>query len=155
MAINPNTDFTTGAVYTADQANRFPRGVMAFRNRTSNTGALAVETVTITAISFTAVANRYYKITYLEPQGIGAGTLTFADMVIRQGTTTAGTGLALSTLAPTATVREGNTVEYIGTFTAGTVNIVATVGPNGGGTINCSAGATYPAFLLVEDIGPA
>jgi hypothetical protein len=155
MAISPNVDFVAGAILTATQQNQFPRGIMAFRNRTSNTGALATETVTISSISFTAVANRYYKITYFEPQGIGAGTLTFADMVIRQGTTIAGTGLALSTLAPTATIREGNTVEYIGTFTAGAVNIVATVGPNGGGTINCSAGATFPAFLLVEDIGPA
>ena len=28
MAVNPNTQFSSGAVYTADEANRFPRGVM-------------------------------------------------------------------------------------------------------------------------------
>jgi hypothetical protein len=29
MAINPNTDFTTGQVLTSAEQNRFPRGVMA------------------------------------------------------------------------------------------------------------------------------
>jgi hypothetical protein len=155
MAISPNTNFSVGQVLTSTQANQWPRGIMAFGTRTSNTGALAVETVTITAISFTAVANRYYKITYFEPQSIGAGTLTFADMAIKQGTTTAGTLLNLATLSPSATVRQGNSCECITTFSSGTVNIVATVGPNGGGTINCTAGATFPAFLIVEDLGPA
>jgi hypothetical protein len=155
MAINPNTNFTVGQIATSDQMNRFPRGVMAFGTRTTNTGALAVETVTITAVSFTAVANRYYKIIYFEPQGIGAGTLTYADMTIKQGTTTAGSLLNLATLSPSATVRQGNSCEVVTTFSAGTINIVATVGPNGGGTINCTSGPTYPAFLLVEDIGPS
>jgi hypothetical protein len=155
MAINPNTDFTAGQVLTADQTNRFPRGIMAFRNRTSNTGALAAETVTIAAVTFTAVANRYYKITYYEPQTIGGGSITYADLLIRQGTTTAGTLLALGLVSPTATIRDASAAYYIGTFAAGAVNIVASVSPNGGGTVNCNAGATFPAFLMVEDIGPA
>ena len=31
MAINPNTDFTTGAILTAAQQNRFPRGITGIR----------------------------------------------------------------------------------------------------------------------------
>jgi hypothetical protein len=31
MAINPNTQFSSGAVFTADQANRFPRGIMLMK----------------------------------------------------------------------------------------------------------------------------
>ena len=155
MAINPNTDFTAGAILTAAQQNRFPRGIMAFRTRTSNTGAIASDTVTIAAISFTAVANRYYKITYYEPQSIGAGSITYADLLIRQGTTIAGTLLAIGLVSPTATIRDANAAYYVGTFSAGTVDIVASVAPNGGGTVNCNAGPTFPAFLMVEDIGPA
>ena len=48
MAINPNTDFTAGAVLTAAQQNRFPRGVVAltFDTATANFGAEAVNIIT-------------------------------------------------------------------------------------------------------------
>jgi hypothetical protein len=156
MAINPNTDFTPGAIFTAGQADRFPRGIMAFRNRTANTGVIAagVDTVTITAISFTAEAGRYYRITYYEPQlTFGAGH-TYTDMAIRNGTTAAGTLLALGAPNGTTTVRNSDSVIAVATFSAGTVNVVATMTPNGG-TVNGTAGATFPAFLIVEDIGPS
>jgi hypothetical protein len=58
---NPNTTFTSGAVYTADQANRFPRGVMAITTSTSNT--ISGGYLTGLNTSFTAVANRLYRIT--------------------------------------------------------------------------------------------
>jgi len=61
MAINPNTNFSAGAVLTSAQQNRFPRGVMAFTKATAS-GAINSEAVQITGSSFTAVANRYYKI---------------------------------------------------------------------------------------------
>ncbi len=63
MAINPNTDFSAGAVLLASQQNRFPRGVMAFTKATAS-GSINSEQVQITGSSFTAVANRYYKITF-------------------------------------------------------------------------------------------
>jgi len=46
MAINPNTDFTSGAVLTAAQQNRFPRGVMALA--TSSTSYVLTTTLTAT-----------------------------------------------------------------------------------------------------------
>ena len=66
MAVNPNTDFTTGAVFTADQANRFPRGVMAYViNTTTNpTVTTSAADVTGMSVTFTAVANRLYRITF-------------------------------------------------------------------------------------------
>jgi len=155
MAITANTDFVSGAILTAQQQNNFPRGIMAKGTRTANTGVLSTQTVSISAITFTAVANRNYRITYYEPQGIGAGTLTYTDMNILEGTTTAGTLLTLGILSATPTLRASGIIQFVGTFTAGAHNIVATLGPNGGGTINGSAGATFPAFLIVEDIGTA
>jgi hypothetical protein len=71
MAVNPNTQFSSGAVYTADEANRFPRGVMAFGTSTATTTPGAVESTQITASAFTAVANRYYRITYYEHENAG------------------------------------------------------------------------------------
>jgi hypothetical protein len=129
---------------------------MAFRNRTSNFGAIAaaVDTVTIAAINFTAVANRYYRITYFEPQFVFGAGHTYTDMAIRNGTTAAGTLMNLIAAPGTSTVRFGGAVIWTGTFSAGSTNIVATCTPNGG-TANPNAGVTFPAFLVVEDIGPA
>ena len=151
MAINPNTQFSSGAVYTADQANRFPRGVMALNQSTTSDTTITAEEVQITGSSFTAVANRYYKITYFEPNPIGgAGYFTFR---IRQ-TNLAGTALNTSyNVAGTGIDRQA-TMIWVGTFSAGTVNVVATAAQSTG-TGTLSRGSTVVAYLLVEDIGPS
>lgn len=60
MAINPNTDFVAGAVLTAAQQNRFPRGIVAFATR--NTVFAPTNTISdLASVTFTAVANRYYR----------------------------------------------------------------------------------------------
>ena len=150
MAINPNTDFTTGAVFTADQANRFPRGVVAFTQKTTGDNVTA-EAVQITGSSFTAVANRYYKVTYFEPNPVnGTGYFSFkirqtniSGTVLNQSYNTTGTGIDRQA-----------TMFWIGTFSAGTVNVVATAQMTAGtGLLNRGAGVI--AYLLVEDMGPA
>ena len=65
MAVNPNTDFTAGAVLTAAQQNRFPRGVMGDASTTSLynlTGTLA--DVPGLSFTFTAVADRLYRFAF-------------------------------------------------------------------------------------------
>jgi len=153
MAISPNTNFTSGQILTAQQQNQFPRGIMAFGSRTTSTGALSVNTVTISAISFTAVANRYYKVTYYEPQSLPGGASTFAQMDIVNGTTT-GTAIQSCSVPQVSGARAGATCTYIGTFTAGTQNICAQGSPNGG-TVNFVAQSNNFAFLMVEDLGLA
>ena len=150
MAINPNTQFSSGAVYTADQANRFPRGIMNLASATSGTNVTA-EAVQITGSSFTAVANRYYKVTYFEPNPVnGTGYWTFK---IRQ-TNLAGTTLNTSYNVTGTGIDRQMTMVWVGTFSAGTVNVVATAAQTAGtGLLN--RGATVVAYLLVEDIGPA
>jgi hypothetical protein len=66
MAINPNTDFTSGAILTAAQQNRFPRGVMGYVTSTANSSALGGTPgdVGSMSITFTAVANRTYRATF-------------------------------------------------------------------------------------------
>ena len=91
MAINPNTDFSSGAVLTAAQQNRFPRGVMAYNTATATDSSVTAEEVQITGSSFTAVANRYYRITYYEPNLISTASTGFG-LRIRQ-TNLAGTVL--------------------------------------------------------------
>ena len=148
---NPNTDFSSGAVLTAAEQNRFPRGVMAFGENITFNGSVTAEAVQIST-SFTAVANRYYKITYFEPN-IATGTGYFT-LRIRNGTTTAGTQLqAFYSTTGTGVDRHANGF-VISLFSAGTVNLVGTA-QQSAGTGQIGRSASQPAFLLVEDIGPA
>ena len=151
MAINPNTDFSSGAVLTAAQQNRFPRGVMAYNQSTTSDTSITSEEVQITGSSFTAVANRYYKITYFEPNLVsGTGYFTFQ---IRQ-TNISGTIVQQFYLqSGTAQDRFAHGV-WIGTLTAGSQNFVATASMSAG-TGTLSRGSARVAFLLVEDIGPS
>ena len=151
MAINPNTQFSSGAVYTADQANRFPRGIMALGESTTTDTTVTAEEVQIST-SFTAVANRYYKISYFEPDCVnGTGYFSFR---IRQGTTTAGTQLSVWYEQTGTSIDRHANGFVVSLFLAGTVNLVATAQQSAGTGI-LGRGASSPAFLLVEDIGPA
>jgi hypothetical protein len=155
MAINPNVDFVSGDVLTAAQQNRFPRGVMALATSTSN-GSFSTETTQLTTASFTAVANRYYRITYYDPAvqtPAGAGNFTAGRIRL---TNSSGTQYALGQLQASGGTQVGNTlnVSVVTTLSAGSTVLVATLEANTG-TQNAFRGATFPAFLVVEDIGPA
>lgn len=151
MAINPNTDFTTGQVLTSSQANRFPRGIMAFTSVTASDTTITSEEVQITGASFTAVANRYYRITYYEP-GI-SGTNTSGNARIRI-TNISGSVYQLQSVAIPSAGGGFVSMSAITTLTAGSTNFVATLASDAG-TIQASRSSTRYAFLLVEDIGPA
>jgi hypothetical protein len=150
MAINPNTNFTAGAVLTADQQNRFPRGIMAFVQSTTTDGTITAEEVQLTSPSFTAVANRYYRVTYTEPNLTGGTGYFLAQIRL---TNLAGTRLTRFDNTVGAAERNVNAV-WVGTLTAGSTVIVATL-QNTAGTGSAVRSATSPAQLFVEDIGPA
>ena len=158
MAINPNTTFTAGSILTADQQNRFPRGVMQLASSTSNyTLTTSVAIATGMTVTFTAVANRNYKITYHEPQAQTANITSFTATQIRV-TNAAGTQLQSGIVQTvSAAIVNGSIANtYIGTFAAGSTTIVGCAScTSTSGAPVLSRAATTPAFLLVEDIGPA
>jgi hypothetical protein len=152
MAINPNTDFSSGAVLTAAQQNRFPRGIVAFGESTTSTTPGAVEATQITASAFTAVANRYYRITYYEPTANpAAGASNFIDLRIKNGATQ----LAKTTLQNTGATSAANEILcfVVTTFSAGSVTITGTAQATAGSNIFRAAGQA--GQLVVEDIGPS
>ena len=155
MAINPNTDFSSGAVLTAAQQNRFPRGVMAYVEATGLETYGTTEAVKLTAPAFTAVANRYYKMTYFEPTiQLASGTSQTSEMRIRQ-TNASGTVFAFSQLqsqSATQTSQFGITQTFV-TLSAGSITVVATMKSSTGTPALFRSGNR--AFLLVEDLGPA
>jgi hypothetical protein len=158
MAINPNTNFTAGAVLTAAQQNRFPRGVMALATSTTTYTLTTTETIaTGMTATFTAAASRYYRITYFEPHAQTATVLSNTTITIRQ-TSAAGTVLNNTIMANSAAAQQQGGMICVSnnTFAAGSVTVV------GCAKVSVTTGApsmirdaTRTAFILIEDIGPA
>ena len=149
MAINPNTNFTAGAVFTAAQANRFPRGVMARSVLTSNT---TFTTVTDTGLSctFTADSSRLYKISYsafASSSGIG---LIFT--YITDSSNTIIKEMLVSAAVANAQTNHTNYTTVSGISGSVTYKIRA-LNQTGSGTFYGVSPAN--AIMLVEDIGPA
>jgi len=162
MAINPNTTFTVGAILEAQQQNRFPFGVVA--RATSNTDYTLTTSYAITTgmtVTFTAIADRYYKITYFEPQ-CQTSTVANSDTNTQiRVTNAAGTLLTTGFVrTETGTQQDTGTITLVATstFTAGSVTIVGcakTSSTTGAPVLGRNAAIAGPALLLVEDIGPS
>jgi hypothetical protein len=153
MAINPNTDFTAGAILTADQQNRFGRGVVAYAESITSSGAVGAEAVQLTSTSFTAVANRYYKVTYFEPKLSASLNGNQCTQRIRL-TSIGGTVLQSSNMEPNSANFIMNICQVVTTFTAGATVVVGTL-QMGGTNVFSTRSATEKGFIVVEDIGPA
>jgi hypothetical protein len=152
MAIAPNTTFVSGAILTAAQMNALPWGIVAIGNVTSNTTFTTAEVVLVTSSSFTAVANRYYRITYQIPGIIGQTNEVEVGIRLTNATGTRYT--KASNLTSAATAPTSFTAIVVTTLAAGTTTIVGT-GISYAGTSTLQASATSPVQLIVEDIGPA
>jgi len=159
MAVSPNVDFVSGAILTASQQNKFGRGIVGIAQMSSNY-TLTTSAVALTSVTFTAVANRYYRVTYFEPEAqtstVSASTTT---LQIRAGATAAGAELSSGIITTSAAVKVQGaiTVSYVtDTYTAGsqTVNASARSSSTTGAPL-LVRGATSRAFLLVEDLGPS
>jgi hypothetical protein len=153
MAIAPNTTFVAGNILTAAQQNAFGFGIVALSTLTSNTAASTVE-ATRTSVTWTALANRYYKITWYEGTAVNGANASVNNMYLRQ-TTTAGTVIGNSTLYMAGGVQNERICSIVTTFAAGAQTVFARVITNAATNTTYTASATQPAFMLVEDIGPA
>jgi hypothetical protein len=112
-------------------------------------------------VTFTAIANRYYKITYMEPQ---CQTSTVADKdtnIQIRVTNAAGTLLNQGYIrTETGSQTDTGTITLVSTstFSAGSTTIVGcakTGSTSGAPVLGRGASTAGPALLLVEDIGPA
>jgi hypothetical protein len=155
MAINPNTDFTAGQILTAAEQNRFPRGIVALTTSQTNSATITTEAVTLTSTSFTAVANRYYKITYYEPVVQPSGAPSYMTFRIRL-TKISGAILQRSDIEATGTDGQVVPLQVITTLAAGATTVCGTVSAASGSILLYgNAGAGVSRQIIVEDIGPA
>ena len=156
MAITPNIDFVAGNILTAAQQNNFPRGVMSFAQATANVGPFFAETVLATLPSFTAVANRYYRVTGFLPrqETSGAGNQANFTVRVRKGTTTAGTLIQASYEQTIGNADDMfMAIQWVGTLTAGAQQMVLTFQSSANTIVYASA--TEPIQFVIEDIGTA
>jgi len=160
MAIAPNTTFVIGQVLTAAQANAFPFGNVALASSaTSYTMTTAAVQTTGMTLSWTAIANRNYKITYYEPQVTTPSTLSgFTTIRLYENSVATGPQLQQGFVQNSAAVALSGslTLTYVGTFTAGVRTVIgAGLASSVTGTPIAARSALSKAFLLVEDMGPA
>jgi hypothetical protein len=144
------TDFRLGT-------NFMPRGIVALGTMNSNY-TLTTSAVALNAVSWTAVADHYYRVTYFEPEAqtstVSASTTT---LQIRSGATAAGAQLSSGRITTSAAVKVQGaiTVSYVtATFAAGTqtVNASALTSSTTGAPVLVRS-TTSRAFLMVEDLG--
>lgn len=152
MAVSPNTNFTSGQILTAQQANNWPRGVMGYFVSTANSaiGATAAD-ITGASITFTAEANRLYR------------ALFTCDFSLTNAAALAGfyftnsAGTSIQNIANTVSTNGGFaqiTLQYLFTTTAGSVTRKMQCDVSAGtGTIRGTAGQVY--MFSIEDMGPA
>ena len=149
MAISPNTDFTAGAVLLASQQNRFPRGVMAYAQSVTSDTTITSEETQITSTAFLPVLNRYYRVTYFEPDILGGTTYVAAK--IKNGATVLQTGYTYQG----AGIDRSLTTIWVGTFASAVSTTLTATLQSISGTAQAVRSSTVIGFILVEDIGPA
>jgi hypothetical protein len=130
-------------------------GVMSYTSRTSADSTITSEEVQLTGSSFTAVTGRLYKVTYFEPDVFATNATGYVGARTRL-TNISGTILneCYEQLDVAGVTNRCINLVSVGTFTAGTQNVVATLqvfGANG----YASRDSNAKAFLFVEDIGPS
>ena len=134
-----------------------PWGVIGFtKSTTSQTGITTETLATGLSITFTAVANRYYKFVWYEPNLDSNGNVTCLFTGQIRLTNISGTVQQTSKLAFAGATTSNNHFHYlmgINTFAAGSVTLVCTSACTNSTSLLRSA--TAAGYFTVEDIGPA
>lgn len=130
-----------------------PRGVIIFSTKTTpDTGSTLNTETTIATGTFTAVANRLYRMTYSEPElTVSASSVSAAQMLIKDGTTQ----LQASYVPIGTSEYVAQTITVTTTLSAGSHTLNARLVRAGPITLSAARSATQPAVFTVEDIGAA
>lgn len=148
MAVNPNTDFSSGSVLTAAQQNRFPRGVVAENSRATTYATTGTYVDVLTCSSFTAVANRLYQVTFTCMNAAVAAVGSRAAVKLLEDANTV-------TIGYQSTAALGVVLQMTGLFTAtGSTVVKAQIKHDVGSSSDFYADASSPMRLWVEDLGP-
>jgi hypothetical protein len=129
-------------------------GEVAYAEITSNSASFtAIADVSGLSAAFTAIAGRKYRTTF---NGDVASTVA-GDVILITVADAANAGKARATgrLGATSVSETFHTEVREATLSGATTRKIRAERVSGSGTCTIQAGATFPAFVLVEDIGPA
>jgi hypothetical protein len=147
--LSTSRTYTTGQVLTAAQQNDLEQGTLGYAQVTANqTGITTVVDLTGLTVTVTVVAGRRIRI-------MGSATFqnntldAIAEMTILEDATTIQTADITCRPASSNQLLDATVIRQpsVGSHT---YKLKAAAG---GGTVQMSASATAPAFILVEDIG--
>jgi len=152
VAAYVNGSLETVATHNSDLA-LLPKGKMGYAQVTATQGSITTPVVDLTSLTltFTALASRYYRVS-----GFGLFASTVADdMFTVTITDGAGTQLQQASIQlRVANVSQLWTIQYVVQPGAGSKTYkLRSVRATGTGTGTLTAGATFPNFILIEDIG--
>lgn len=154
MAVRTAYDPTAGEVLTAANLEKLAGGWIGYAEATANqTGIGASTDLTSLSVAVTVGPSRRIRIT-VWTSTIMTNTNAAIALQIKEGVTT----LTERQLAPTSNVTIGDfiTASVVLTPTTGAHTYKASMAlAAGAGTVGSFASATTPAWILVEDLGPA
>lgn len=148
---SPNTTFSTGATLLSTQMNNLPFGLMnAAENLSLAQPFTTVTDLTSLSVTFTGIANRRYRVEgYVLMQSNTNDDSV--NLLIRNGSnTTLQQGIYY---LKTSAVAYMCTVCTVIAATGSTTVKLSAQRQAGTGTITANGAATYPAQLVVTDIG--
>jgi len=149
---SPNTTFVTATALSAQQLNNYPFGLVGYAENTSlaQTGITTVTDITGLSVTFTGVAGRRYRVEgYLLLQSTVSGDTV--NLIIRNSANTS--------LQQSIYHLESNASAYFCTSTlvmaaTGATTIKLSMQRQAGtGTMTANGGGTFPAQLVITDIG--
>ena len=160
MATTPNTTFTAGAILTAAQQNNFPRGLMTAVVTDLNPYTLTTSIAVATGmtLTWTAVANRIYKVTYFEPRADTPTVAGESTTIVIRLTNAAGLTVAGSTIKTPSAAKTGAGLmcQAFLTVAAGSYTVVGCASSSSTtGTPTLDRNTFTRAQIWVEDIGGA
>ena len=148
----PNTTFTSGQILTATQVNNLAWGSVGFVNRTAGDLTIAggAQDLTGMSITFTAVANRIYRASWLVN---GNKAAVDRDGTFIQFTDSANTVIASVNMQTDSGAQGINfSSNYTFTTAAGSKTYKLRMG-SFSGNLTVFANSTNPISFLIEDIG--
>lgn len=141
--------------YTADDQAGSPLGFIGKGPRESDVTGISSSFVDYTGLSvtWTALANRYYKTTaYLPRFDETAATVGYVSAIITDGSNNQFQNEISGRVIGGSAFFKAISMSLVETLSAGSVTRKVRVATNAG-TVTAIAGTTAPAFILVEDIG--
>ena len=155
MAVSPNTNFTSGQILTAQQANNWPRGVMGYYVATGNsTVTTTTAQITGTTITWTAEANRLYRASFVCDYSQNTANAIIGFYLANSGGTT-----FYNAIANTVSVANGFAqISMVHLFTTSAGSTTRTVYADlsaGNATVRGTGGGGGAYTFIIEDVGPA